>query len=120
MSEPDARRAFYMDLARIGGEREVDPPPPGVAGKRLKPWLKKREILSRTLREIRPFDDAFFPEVADLWVASWAKTMPSIDFEARRSWFVDHIGAALDAGRAVRVAVVETRSEEHTSELQSH
>jgi putative acetyltransferase len=46
--------------------------------------------------------------MADLWVASWAKTMPEIDFEARRPWLCGHLADALDAGQAIRVAVVET------------
>jgi putative acetyltransferase len=36
---------------------------------------------------------AHLPELTDLWVASWQAAMPAIDFEARRSWFVDHLSA---------------------------
>ncbi len=27
------------------------------------------------------------PALVDLWVAAWAATMPTVDFEARRPWF---------------------------------
>lgn len=37
------------------------------------------------------FVPAHLPELTDLWVAAWAKTMPAIDFEARRTWFVDRV-----------------------------
>lgn len=49
------------------------------------------------------FDDAapcHLAAMSDLWVASWAKAMPEIDFEARRTWLLDHL-AALKAGGAV-------------------
>lgn len=111
MSEPtDARRAFYLGLAALAGEPEPIPErlPPGIAGKRVKPWREKRAILARTLRAVLPFHDAWWPEIADLWVASWARTMPQIDFEARRPWLLDHLAKALEAGQAIRVAVVET------------
>jgi putative acetyltransferase len=41
------------------------------------------------------------PEMSDLWVASWARTMADIDFEARRSWFVDHVAELRARGAAV-------------------
>jgi putative acetyltransferase len=48
---------------------------------------------------------AFVPghmaELTDLWVVAWAKAMPSIDFEARRGWFVDHLIALRDQGTRV-------------------
>ncbi len=88
----------------------AEPPrfPPGIAGKRRKPWLAKRRILGRTLRGILAMSDGHLPEMVDLWVASWVKTLPSIDFEARRPWLVDHLGAARAKGAVVRVAIVET------------
>jgi putative acetyltransferase len=45
-------------------------------------------------------------ELTDLWVASWARAMPSIDFEARRGWFVDHLVALRDQGHQVWCAFV--------------
>ena len=106
----DVRRGFYASLAAMPGEATKDEPrfPPGIAGKRRKPWLAERLRLSRTLRGVLPMNDAFLPEMADLWVASWAKTLPSIDFEARRGWLVDHLGEARAKGAEIRVAVVET------------
>lgn len=108
--EDDVRHAFYGSLATLPDEAAAEPPrfPPGVAGKRRKPWLAKQRILSRTLRGIVAMNDAFLPEIADLWVASWTKTLPSIDFEARRRWLVDHLDEAVKAGATIRVAVVET------------
>jgi putative acetyltransferase len=35
------------------------------------------------------FDHHHLPEMTDLWIASWQKTYPDIDFEARRGWAVE-------------------------------
>jgi putative acetyltransferase len=108
VSEPDEKRAFYLGLARWPSDAEPERLPPGVAGKRVKPWRRKHAAMARTLRAVYPFDDAFLPAMADLWVATWQKTMPEIDFEARRPWLCDHLATALGAGQVIRVAVVET------------
>ncbi|MEJ1158123.1 GNAT family N-acetyltransferase [Prosthecomicrobium sp. N25] len=63
---------------------------------------------SLTLREILPFGTGHMPEIVDLWVETWSKTLPAIDFEARRGWFVDHLVAARDDGQAIRVAFTQT------------
>lgn len=47
---------------------------------------------------LHPYDAAHLPELTDLWIAAWTKAMPAIDFEARRTWFVDHLVALRDAG----------------------
>eukprot|EP01037_Dinobryon_pediforme_P042530 gene42530-52956_t len=60
------------------------------------------------LRGIYPYVPAYLPEMTDLWVASWTLTMPAIDFEARRPWLVEHLGALGDAGVRIEVAIVET------------
>ncbi len=44
----------------------------------------------------------------DLWVASWQKAMPRIDFEARRSWFPGHL-AALEAGGVQTICVFDAQ-----------
>lgn len=44
------------------------------------------------------FEIAHLPELADLWIAAWTKAMPAIDFEARRTWFVEHLIAMRDHG----------------------
>ena len=115
MSDPsdetvDVRHAFYRSLAAVPAEGGEDRPiyPPGIAGKRRKPWLARQHRLMRTLAGFVDLDDAHLSEVADLWVASWAKTLPAIDFEARRGWLLDHLEAARAKGVAVRVAVVAT------------
>lgn len=105
---PDPRHAFYKSLAVLPDEAEPLRFPPGIAGKRRKPWLAKRRILSRTLRGIFAMHDAYLTALADLWVASWAKTLPSIDFEARRGWLLDHLDEAVAKGATIRVAIVET------------
>lgn len=46
----------------------------------------------------QPFDHAHLPELVDLWIDAWSRTMPAIDFEARRAWFVDHLVSLVDAG----------------------
>ena len=116
MSDPteetaDVRHAFYKSLATLtdeGGSEDRPFYPPGIAGKRRKPWLARQKRLARTLRAIVAMNDAYLPEMADLWVASWARTLPSIDFEARRPWLVDHLDEARAKGAEIRVAVVET------------
>ena len=50
---------------------------------------------------IHAFVPGHMAELTDLWVASWAEAMPSIDFEARRGWFVDHLSALRDQGTLV-------------------
>lgn len=67
-----------------------------------------RPAVTGPLSGMADLDDAHIGEVADLWVASWAKTLPSIDFEARRPWLLDHLEAARAKGVAVRLAVAAT------------
>jgi putative acetyltransferase len=55
---------------------------------------------------IVPFVPAHLPALADLWVATWARTMPDIDFEARRPWFLDHVAGLRAAGAELHVALV--------------
>lgn len=40
-------------------------------------------------------------ELVDLWIAAWTQAMPQIDFEARRAWFVDHLGRLETQGAAL-------------------
>jgi len=47
------------------------------------------------------------PELVDLWVEAWQRTMPAIDFEARRAWFVDHLAAQQQKGAEVVCAFDE-------------
>lgn len=47
---------------------------------------------------------AHLPEMIDLWVAGWSATLPAIDFETRRGFIVDHLGALEDAGARIRLA----------------
>ncbi len=82
--------------------------PAGVAGKRRKPWLRRQAILRRTLRDVVDFEPAHLAEMADLWIASWARAMPEIDFEARRPWLIGRLAELRDGGVRVRVAFSAT------------
>ncbi|WP_127091197.1 GNAT family N-acetyltransferase [Aquabacter cavernae] len=53
---------------------------------------------------ILPFAPAHLAAISDLWVATWAKTMPDIDFEARRPWFHGHLDTLQAGGAEVHVA----------------
>ena len=44
--------------------------------------------------------------LVDLWVASWRATFPTIDFDARREWFVSHL-AELEARGASLICIFE-------------
>lgn len=57
--------------------------------------------MTYTLEDARP---EHAPQMIDLWVASWAKAMPEIDFEARRPWIIDHLAKLAAGGACVRVA----------------
>jgi putative acetyltransferase len=50
---------------------------------------------------LHAFTVAHLPELTDLWVAAWSKAMPAIDFEARRTWFVDHLSTMKARGDAI-------------------
>jgi putative acetyltransferase len=47
--------------------------------------------------------------VSELWMMTWSKTMPHIDFEARRGWLADHLKAALAKGTRIRLAMKSGR-----------
>lgn len=65
--------------------------PPGVAG-------------AQDAFTVLPFVPADLIPAADLWVAGWALTMPDIDFEARRPWFLQHVATLTADGTRVLVA----------------
>ncbi|QTL04918.1 GNAT family N-acetyltransferase [Aquabacter sp. L1I39] len=54
---------------------------------------------------VTPYEPGQRAALADLWVASWAKTMPEIDFEARRPWFLGHFETLRQTGAEILVAV---------------
>lgn len=45
------------------------------------------------------------PAMAELWVESWARTLPEIDFAARRPWLEQHLDALAAGGARIRVAL---------------
>ena len=53
---------------------------------------------------LHAFVSGHLAELTDLWVAAWTKAMPAIDFEARRSWFVDHLLALETQGVRITCA----------------
>jgi len=55
---------------------------------------------------LRVRTDADCASLAGLWVASWRETMPDIDFEARRPWFLDHL-RALEAAGAITLCAFD-------------
>jgi putative acetyltransferase len=61
-------------------------------------------VNGRRSYDIVDFAPDTLPELADLWVAAWTATMPAIDFEARRVWFVAHLNAMQSAGVAILCA----------------
>ena len=44
------------------------------------------------------------PAMAQLWVETWAKTMPEIDFVARLPWLESHLDGLSAGGALIRVA----------------
>lgn len=56
---------------------------------------------------LRPATADDRPVLADLWVASWVKTLPEIDFEARRPWLDSHLDELAAGGALIRVAAAE-------------
>jgi putative acetyltransferase len=40
-----------------------------------------------------------------LWLAAWTRTMPAIDFSARRGWLKAHLAGALGLGATIRVVL---------------
>jgi putative acetyltransferase len=47
---------------------------------------------------LQAYNAHHLPEMTDLWIASWQKSYPDIDFEARRGWAVNRIVALNDQG----------------------
>lgn len=53
---------------------------------------------------ISAYDPDTFEALVDLWVASWKATVPDIDFDARRPWFLGHLELMRSEGVHVLVA----------------
>jgi putative acetyltransferase len=47
---------------------------------------------------IHEFAHAYLPEMADLWIESWSRAYPDIDFEARRIWICERLEELRAAG----------------------
>lgn len=63
---------------------------------------------SKPRLRVAAYVPAHLPEMTDLWIESWSQAMPSIDFEGRRGWFVDHIAAMQASGIAIVCGFRET------------
>ncbi len=50
------------------------------------------------------FAPANLDEMGDMWVASWNRTLPEIDFETRRAWLYEHLQKLAADGALIRVA----------------
>lgn len=59
-------------------------------------------------RQLGPIRDDERAAMLDLWVASWRATYPTIDFDARRAWFVQHLAESEANGAALVGAFEET------------
>ena len=60
-----------------------------------------------TLEFFQETDAAGRLALVDLWVEAWSAAMLGLDFEARRSWFVEHLDRLLGEG----AGLVVTRAE---------
>ena len=61
--------------------------------------------MSTPVRLLRGFEEGDCPALADLWVAAWRRTGFAIDFEARRPWLIERLGAHRAAGGVVVVGL---------------
>jgi putative acetyltransferase len=53
---------------------------------------------------LRPAQSADWPELVDLWVASWSEVYDGVDFAPKRGWFMDHLVAWVDGGGECHIA----------------
>jgi len=63
------------------------------------------------LTTIRRREETDWPQLLDLWVASWLATFPRIDFNARRSWLTQHI-AELEKNGAITLCLTRQPNKE--------
>lgn len=68
---------------------------------------------------LRPFAAGDLDDIAALWLASWQRTLPEIDFAARLPWFRQHLAALMDQGYRVTCAVKALRVVGFTAVLES-
>jgi putative acetyltransferase len=53
---------------------------------------------------LRPGTEADLPALLDLWVEAWTKTIPEIDFEARRHWKAGRLQSMAQEGATLIIA----------------
>lgn len=53
---------------------------------------------------LRPYREADWPELLGLWIETWTRTRPEIDFAARAPWLADLFTQSLDKGAQIVVA----------------
>lgn len=57
---------------------------------------------------LRPYREADWPEILALWVDTWSRARPGIDFTARAPWLSDLFAQSLDKGGQIMVAEGKT------------
>ena len=63
--------------------------------------------MSVSVWTLRDFDQRDLPALVDLWVAAWRASGFDADFEARRAWLVQRLGAHRAGGGAIVVGLDE-------------
>jgi putative acetyltransferase len=58
---------------------------------------------------IRPGANADIPALLDIWVEAWTRSMPEIDFEARRPWKAERLRTMIAEGAALTLALRHDR-----------
>jgi putative acetyltransferase len=64
-----------------------------------------------TALRFQGYDAHHLPEMTDLWVESWQKSYPSIDFEQRRAWAVERFVGLNAQGVAFLLAFDSTNAD---------
>lgn len=54
---------------------------------------------------LRPYREADWPELSALWIETWSRARPEIDFAARAPWLADLFDQSL--GKGARIVVAE-------------
>ena len=65
--------------------------------------------MSASTRGLRDFAEGDLPALIDLWTAAWTATGVPLDFDARRAWIGERLGALRAAGSEVVVGLDASR-----------
>jgi len=61
--------------------------------------------VSASTRGLRDLAESDLPALIDLWAAAWTATGIPIDFDARRAWIAERLGALLAGGSEIVVGL---------------